>query len=82
MDRLDQLWVREAQLVERAVREDVVPVDLGAHRAVEDEHAAGEGVGESGSVLRHGEFFGRRKKWAAAGLRLVDMLDGAAATGR
>ena len=47
MDGLDQLRIREAQFVERAVREDVVPVDLGAHRAVEDEHAAGQGVGES-----------------------------------
>ncbi len=52
MDRLDQFRVREAQFVERAVREDVVPVDLGAHRAVEDEHAAGEGVGETGRILR------------------------------
>ena len=53
MDRLDQFRIGEAELVERTVREDVVPVDLGAHCAVEDEHAAGQGVGKGGWISRH-----------------------------
>ena len=48
MDLLDQLGIGQAQLVERAVGEDVVAVDFGPHGAVEDQHAAGEGLGEVG----------------------------------
>ena len=46
VDLADQLRIGEAQLVEGAVGEDVVPVDFGAHGPVEDQHAAGQGFRE------------------------------------
>ena len=50
VDLANELRVREAQLVERAVGEDVVPVDFGAHGPVEDQHAVVQGLwkGKSG----------------------------------
>ena len=43
MNLPNQLRIGKAQFIEAAIREDVMPIDFGAHRPVEDEHAAGQG---------------------------------------
>ena len=52
MNLPNELRIGKAQFIEAAIREDVMPIDLGAHRPVEDEHAAGQGVLEG--LVRHG----------------------------
>ena len=43
MNLPNELRIGKAQLIEAAIRKDVMPIDFGAHRPVEDEHAAGQG---------------------------------------
>ena len=47
VNRADQFRIGKRKLIERPIGENVMPIKLGAHRAVENQHAAGEGFGES-----------------------------------
>ena len=46
-DPADQPGVGQTQLVVTPVGEDVMPIDLGAHRAVEDQHALANRLGKT-----------------------------------